>query len=67
MKLVCLVPCWLESVFVEAKVVVFFTGVGALAFGYSAADIVWVSEFVEGSAVRRLEVVVHHSSLFLLF
>jgi len=46
---------------------VFFAGIDTLSFRNAAADVIWVSEFVEGRIVRCLEVIVYEPSLFLLF
>ena len=45
----------------------FFAGIGTLSFRNAAADVIWISEFVEGRIVRCLEVIVYEPSLFLLF
>jgi len=45
----------------------FFAGIDPLSFRNAAADVIWVSEFVEGRIVRCLEVIVNEPSLFLLF
>lgn len=46
--------------------IVFLVSVSLLRFGDACPVVVWIAAFVESLVVRRLEIVVHLSTLLLL-
>ena len=57
---------WLECGLVKAEMIVFLVSVSLLRFGDACPVVVWIAAFVESLVVRRLEIVVHLSTLLLL-
>ena len=59
LEIVSLVHAWFEATFIEAKIVVFFTGIFLGRLWDTTSYLVWIALLIESLVVRGLEIVVY--------